>query len=187
MLKESADLSGYVIAFHRCRDRSAVGMAQHIDHFCTQDLSSEFETANVFTGSHIAGNSRDKQIAEALIKHDLDGNSGICAAEKRGKWFLLLSDLANTIDVAIRRNRFAGSKAKVSILQQFQRSLRSLGHLVVRARCPRIFARMGSYPQASSPQQRMLQKISTRQRCGRCNGLIQCRARARFRHTFLLG
>ena len=73
MLKQTADLSGDFISLHRGPYRAALGMSKYIQDPSAQNLCSKFETAYVFAGSHIAGNSCDEEITESLVKDNLNG------------------------------------------------------------------------------------------------------------------
>ena len=63
-------------------------MSEYVEDFGTEDSGAEFEAADIFAAGDVTGNPCDKDISEALIEDDLNGDSRVRAAEECGEWFL---------------------------------------------------------------------------------------------------
>ena len=76
--------------FEGCQDCSALGVAEHDHKSRAEPLSGEFNAANLRRGNDISGNANNKQVSQALIKHDLRRNARIGTSENDRKWLLTL-------------------------------------------------------------------------------------------------
>ena len=59
------------------RNRTALCMAEDDDQACAEARSGEFDAADLLWRHHIAGHADHKQIAEPLIKDDLNRNARV--------------------------------------------------------------------------------------------------------------
>ena len=101
-------------------DRAALGVAEHHDRPCADELGREFEAADDVDIHEISGHAGHENVADALIEHELRRHAAIDAADDRrerrltvGGGFHLLHQVA--VDA------LAGDEAFVAGLEQVDR------------------------------------------------------------------
>ena len=65
-------------------------MPEHEEHLDAKDGDSVFETRHDFWRDDITGDTRDKEVADSLIKDEFDGHTRVGTGEDGGKRLLLL-------------------------------------------------------------------------------------------------
>ena len=82
---QRADLPRNSIGLHSRLDRAAARVTEPEEHLDAEDGDSVFETRDDFRRDDITGDTRDKDIADGLIKHEFDGHARVGTGEDGGK------------------------------------------------------------------------------------------------------
>ena len=118
MYVSGASLRGALKLLYRGLNDAAIGMAEYDDEPSLETLSYEFDAADLGRRDDISGYADDEQIAQPLIKNDLDGNPGVRTAEDGSERFLSCRELGSTPGAGQRyRASDIIDKAPISLTQ----------------------------------------------------------------------
>ena len=107
--------------FERGDYRAAVGVAKDDDESCPKLIGGELDAADLRGSDDVAGNTDDKQVAEALVKHQLDRNPRVGTGENDGEG-VLSAGHAGLVGPAGQRFgiEVTGDEAAIAVAQFFK-------------------------------------------------------------------
>jgi hypothetical protein len=86
-------------------------MTEHVENLRTQDNAAKLQRCTHLSRHHIASHTSHKQVTESLVENQLDGNTGVSAAENGSKRALRGGDGFHTLQAAIGRHNFTIDEA----------------------------------------------------------------------------
>jgi hypothetical protein len=101
-------------------------MSQDVNDFRPENERGEFQTTDNLWRGDIAGNSRDEQIAKALIEDDFDGDARVGATQEDREWRLQRRDFLQSLQVSVRREGFTSDETLVTFRKGKQNFIRRL-------------------------------------------------------------
>lgn len=108
--------------FPECRhDRAAIRVPKYDDELRAKLLGCVFDAADLRGRNDVAGNTNDKQVAEALVKNRLDRDPGVGAGEYDGKRTLTVGHPGPVYTLRYFRGiDVAGNEAAIAIAKPIE-------------------------------------------------------------------